>query len=388
MLGDGHAHMDPTPSPGGGPAAPHGSPAPAGPQPAPGGPERLLSRVLVQGVGMLGVAVIVLSVVDDRAEETHDRLATLESELQLLRHERDRMQRLSEELSSELDDVAVEAEIVRWQLAYTEERFARLRDSTDHLRATATRSAASAHASGPSAGSPGSEGPSASGPPAYTAGPVARFLSLDPTHGLSPDARTAELHLPLPSPSARLAMASGGAATGGFTDASLFSNPLDPMALGIAHSLRQRSSTDPSAPTGSATDASDPRSSNPLLVELGAPSARLLELEAFDGAAGPESLAPVHSQLARDRAFATWERIVDEAVQGECGHRASAAERKCRDRVARQLFPYAGRAVACMLSGNAAADYVDDVRLDQLPTHSVPLDDGAVILCDGGLRNL
>ena len=143
MLGDGHAHMDPTPSPGGGPAAPHGSPAPAGPQPAPGGPERLLSRVLVQGVGMLGVAVIVLSVVDDRAEETHDRLATLESELQLLRHERDRMQRLSEELSSELDDVAVEAEIVRWQLAYTEERFARLRDSTDHLRATATRSAAS-----------------------------------------------------------------------------------------------------------------------------------------------------------------------------------------------------------------------------------------------------
>lgn len=97
--------------------------------------------------------------------------------------------------------------------------------------------------------------------------------------------------------------------------------------------------------------------------------------------------APV-SQLSRDRAFSVWSGIVSEAVTGECGTGPGAGARRCRDRVRRTLFPLGTRAVECMLSGNAAADYVSGVPLHALPTHSVPLDAGAVILCDNGLRNL
>jgi hypothetical protein len=94
------------------------------------------------------------------------------------------------------------------------------------------------------------------------------------------------------------------------------------------------------------------------------------------------------SQLDRDRAFRIWHDVMSESADQECARRVGAAERRCRERVKRALFPMGSRAVECILNGNASADYVSDIPLDQLPNHSVPLEKGAVILCDRGLYNL
>ena len=319
MLGDGDTNLYRPPSDGGSTAA-QVEPSSAGwppRDPAAGG---LAGRILVQGVAMLGVAAIVLAVVDDRSEQTSARLDSLESELSEVRRQRDRMQRLSAALTEELDEATVETEIVRWQLAYTEERLARLRTAAPE---------APAHT------------------PPRTLPPRARFVSLDPVGEAPPDAPPVEVSPMLDEAVAVLTMADTA------TDAT-------PAGAFVPSRL---------PPSGS-----------------GAPSS-LLELDSLSGSPTRTRLRPVGSQLERDRAFAVWDSIMDEAVQGECGRRSGAAERRCGDRVRRQLMPWGSRAVECMLSGNAAADYVSDLRLDQLPTHSVPLQDGAVILCDGGLHN-
>jgi hypothetical protein len=87
-------------------------------------------------------------------------------------------------------------------------------------------------------------------------------------------------------------------------------------------------------------------------------------------------------------ALVDWQAVVAQAAEGECGRfLATASAARCRDEVSRSLWPYATAAVRCMTSGNAAALYVAKATLDGLPSHSVPLTRGAVILCDGALTN-
>jgi len=307
------------------------------PRPAPW-TDGLLGRALVQGVGMLGVAVLVMAVVDDRAAETDGRIAALESRLDLVRLERDRMQRLSHELATELDDASMEAEIVRWQLAYTEERFARLEADRDAL------------AEGLPVPVIGADEP-------WSPGPRATFVSLDPVGVLPPDAIQGALieHIGVVA----LADTAGDSVLDSLTDAP--------------------------------GDIHGEEGFSPVLARGGERASGhlpMLELEPLDGSGDSAELRSVGSQLDRDRAFAVWAGLLDEAATGECAGRTAVADRRCRDQVRRKLWSSGSRAVDCILSGNAAPDYVSNIRLDQLPTHSQPLDKGAVIFCDGGLRNL
>lgn len=95
------------------------------------------------------------------------------------------------------------------------------------------------------------------------------------------------------------------------------------------------------------------------------------------------------SQLRRDRATRQWQGVIAEAIVGECQRRMGELSRlRCTDQVKRDLWHFNDSAVHCILSGNAAPDYVAEVELDNLPTHSIPLQRGAVILCDGALARL
>jgi hypothetical protein len=292
---------------------------------------------MIQGVGMLAVAFIVMATVEDRSQHTHDRLDILETELDEIRRQRDRMQRLSAALTEELDEAAVEAEIVRWQLAYTEERLARLRDASE----TETLLRRLENPNHPVTASTVSVRPL---PPLGTLSygrelsPPATFVSLDNITGANPD-----------DPD----------------------RALDP-ATAVLAMLQTHTATDAGSPLGPAWGT----------------GAAPFDLDPLDDVSTPAALQSAGSQLDRDRAFAVWATIVDEAAAGECARRSEAAKRRCTSRVQRQLMPWGGRAVECILSGNASADYVSEIRLDQLPTHSVPLASGAVILCDGGLSNL
>lgn len=290
--------------------------------------EPLLRTLVVQGASLLGVAAVVLALVDDRNAETQQRLDNLEAEIALVRQERDRMQALSEELTRELDDAAMEAEIVRWQLAYTEERLARTKGNTE--------------------------------PRAVEVGPPARFAVLA---GAAAEERgnlggAALSHLSYPSETVSLFVGTESTAIRWADGPAAASWPVGDMGVG--------------QPTEVA-----------FLAGRGARG----PLDWNDDSTNSTRLAPAVSQLARDRAYSAWSSLMDEAADGECQKRSGQAQRRCRDRVRRQLTAWSTRAVDCMLSGNAEADYVQQIRLDQIPTHSVPLETGAVILCDGDLRN-
>lgn len=278
-------------------------------------------RVLVQGAAMLSVAALVVQFADHRSTETESRLDALEDQLALVRHERDRMQRLSEALTTELNEAAIETEIVRWQLSYTEERYARLeQSSTSRVRESRREATRSATHSTPQPG------------------PPAQFESLDPAEGPPPDA------------------------------------PLDVARLDPAVAVLAAAAI-PSA----VTDVPSVHGLRPH---------RSLALERLDESRMPDTMRRVDGQLDRDRAFGIWQSVMDESADRECARRSGAAARRCRDGVKRTLFPMGTRAVECILNGNASADYVSGIPLDQLPTHSVPLEHGAVILCDRGLQNL
>lgn len=100
------------------------------------------------------------------------------------------------------------------------------------------------------------------------------------------------------------------------------------------------------------------------------------------------ALRPDPRASLQQAALVDWQAVVAQAADGECGRfLATAGAARCRDEVSRSLWPYAAAAVRCMTSGNAAAVYVGKATLDALPSHSVPLSRGAVILCDGALTN-
>jgi hypothetical protein len=90
----------------------------------------------------------------------------------------------------------------------------------------------------------------------------------------------------------------------------------------------------------------------------------------------------------RSAALLEWRAVVSETLDAECGTRSGARTHACRTALERQLFPYSERAVRCLTSGNAEPDYVFVADVERLPSHSVPLERGALILCDGALEHL
>jgi hypothetical protein len=137
----------------------------------------------------------------------------------------------------------------------------------------------------------------------------------------------------------------------------------------------------------------------PAPLELGAGSAMLappvaaslagegragLDLSDFDP--GIPRLRPDQRALSRAIASQAWREVLSEAAEGECDGLLGANPR-CEDDVRRRLWPYGAAAIQCMASGNAVPDYIAEIQIENLPTHSVPLKRGAIILCDGALAN-
>jgi len=268
-----------------------------------------LPRMTANVVAMAGVALFTGWIVDDRAEEQRLALAAVQEEASLLRHERDRMQALSEELAREVHDAGMEAEIAYWQLRWTEERLRRLE---------------------------------AEGNAPVVPAPVRRGVAIEP----------------LDAPAAAFLASRVDAVVGAAVDADTRTGP-------------------PAAAAGTAEASADEDGS-----ALGG-------LEAMPFEAGIPSVRRVGGQRDRDRALASWKRILDETVAAECSGRLSQAGRwRCEDAQRRHLWPYTATAVECLLTGNAVPDYVADLPLADLPSHSVPLERGALILCDGALVNL
>lgn len=250
--------------------------------------EHFFPTLLANVLSIAGMGLVTFFLVDRDAAEQSARAGVLRDQIDALRAEQDRVGRLNQELAREVHDVGAEADVLRWQLRYTEER----------LRAAEER-------------------PAAARPAAVRA--RVEVEPLDAAAAKWLDARVGEI------------------------------------AAGSDRDDREAE---------------------------GAP----LALADFDP--GIPSLRKVGSQFDRDAAKVLWDGVVDEAVGGECGKAGTDGRAwKCADGVRRRLFPFATAAVNCVISGNAQPDYVESVELDNLPSHSVPLARGGVILCDGALEN-
>lgn len=99
--------------------------APPPPEAAGGFLDTFLARSLANSLSMVGVAAGVLWYVGSQNAVQQAQVDALRDEVALLRLERDRMQSVAGELAREVHDAGMESEIVRWQLAYTEERLRR-----------------------------------------------------------------------------------------------------------------------------------------------------------------------------------------------------------------------------------------------------------------------
>ena len=300
-------------------------PAPGRP---PSGPGATLGRFATQAVALAAVAVGTLWLVERRDAARDGRMDALQGEMAELRYERDRMQRLNQELAREVHDAGVASEIARWQLRWTEER---LRRTEAELAAAQARRGRAAPPAQPS--------------PALDLPIAGRDVSLPPTARVEAldDAAAAEL-------SARLArIAEGDGRSEAFDP-----GPVEGLGHGNLPGLDRASIGGPI----------DPESIDPELPEL-----RRV------------------SQLARNEAYLDWKQVVGEAVEAECGRRATHGALRCQRELEALLFAYGERAVTCVLSGNAPPDYVPVTDLDALPSHSIPLEEGAIILCDGALAN-
>ena len=313
---------------------------PAGPGRSQGGAfDGFFPRIAAQVVAMAAVALGTLWLVEQRGDQSDARIDALQEEIELLRHERDRMQRLNTELAREVHDAGVSSEIARWQLRWTEERLRRTEAelATSQGRTAAARAALARR---------GPDAPPEAGPPLDL--PIRRSETPDEAHhppaAIVPlDAEAADV---LDARVQRLADGDG-------------------LAIGDGAEAARPAP----APEGARGSGIDPSRFDPLIP----------------------GLRPAGSQRERDRAFLAWKEVVGDAVAGECQDKlGESAARRCANDVERDLFPYAEVAVRCLLTDNAAPDYVtaDLSDLDRLPTHSKPLRRGAVILCDGALTNL
>lgn len=309
-------------------SSPPGPSAPAAVSPPGSGAfmDTFLARTLANSVSMVAVAAGVLWLVGQQDAEHDAALDELRDEVALLRLERDRMQSVAGELAREVHDAGMESEIVRWQLAYTEERL---------RKAERAWEAAEGH-------------PPVVAAPGYPTPAKARAAVFRAT-----------VFEPLDAPARAVVGLSGD---------------------GAALPIEARVAVDLEPPAGTA----GPEVQGGGTAEGGA---RLLALDDFDPQI--PRVAEGYSQLDRDRAYGAWAGIVHDAIQSECGRRITeTGQHRCARELRRTLRPYATRAVECIVSGNARPDYFSELDPDRVPSHAVPLDRGVVLLCDGALPNL
>jgi hypothetical protein len=95
---------------------------------------RLATQLALAGGVALGVAHLLQS----RDDAQDARLDAILSEIDLLRHERDRLAALNDALLDEAHAADREAELARWQLRYAEERLRRAEAEADAAAATRT----------------------------------------------------------------------------------------------------------------------------------------------------------------------------------------------------------------------------------------------------------
>ncbi len=326
------------------PGAGSGGAPPLGEGPAePGFLDTFLARSFANTLSMVGIAAGVMWYVGQQNAEQAQRVDNLRDEVALLRMERDRMQAVAGELAREVHDAGMESEIVRWQLAYTEER---LRRSQAEVEGTGAQRVASR-------AEPGvvSKADLKSMVAAKDRFQPVRFEPLDD----------------------RAADALGRSAPGSVALEG-------PASMNVDNA--------PMKMDGDPGTAFARMSMVPFEGAASRSATRLAEITPDDLDPGIPSVGGAYSQLARDRAYGVWAGIVHDAVSAECGRRRSeAGQYRCSRDLRRALLPYSRLAVECMLSGNATPDYSDQLDPDRLPSHAVPLDHGAVLLCDGALPN-
>lgn len=298
--------------------------------------DTFLARTLANSVSMVAVAAGVLWLVGQQNAEHDAELDQLRDEVALLRLERDRMQSVAGELAREVHDAGMESEIVRWQLAYTEERLRK-----------AERAGARGEGAPPVAAAPG-----------YPTPAKARAAVFQAT-----------VFEPLDAPARVVAGLSGSGAP---VPSEALPLRFAPVEAAVAGDAEPPSGTAGPEEAGGGTAAS---------------SGRELALDEFDPRI--PRVAEGYSQLDRDRAYGAWAGIVHDAIESECGRRISeTGQHRCARELRRTLRPYAARAVECIISGNARPDYFSELDPDRVPSHAVPLDRGVVLLCDGALPNL
>ncbi len=157
--------------------------------------------------------------------------------------------------------------------------------------------------------------------------------------------------------------------------------PIEPLdAAAEAHLVGQIQRLAEGAARGG---SSSPRASEAAPSQGSSSALEFERLEDVEIAA----VAPV-AFTERSAALSEWRAVLSETLAAECGNRSGARAHACRTDLERQLFPYSERAVRCLLSGNAEPDYVSVTEVERLPTHSVPLKRGALMLCDGALEHL
>jgi len=304
---------------------------PLGPEPS------MRARALGQVLPVVMVAAGVWGIAADRTAPQRAEMDALHARLDLLERENQRIRRLNDALADAAHAAGIDAHTAQWQVGMLEDRLQQVhRDELPVPTGLSPRAA-------------------------WTAAPAA-------PEGPTPlDAAEAE-------PAA--AHANDGSAAPPEPTASAASD-LSPPTVG-AHPR-------PWAPAGGVNLAPLPDAS--AMPAVAWSPAGALEWNDREPTIPPLRRAP--SQLDRDRAYGDWKHLVEEVVTQECGGwSVDAPPQRCATRVRRALFPYGPSAVACALSGNAQADYVANVTLDHLPSHAVPLRNGAVILCDDALRGL
>mgnify|MGYP007096641403 CR=1 FL=1 len=302
--------------------------------------DRFLPRMLANSFAMVGVAMATWWLVDSQNASHEQALTDARDQAQLMRHERDRMQDLNRELAREVHDAGVASEIGRWQLRWTEERLRRLEAETQQK---ARPPVGWPEAAVPFDSSGGTDSPAIQALDA----PAAAFLG----------GRVAEIQ----DRAWDELIGAGGTAEGAGAEG--------------AHRL------------GGSAGLTD----GERLVRLDGPDRADahggLDAVAFDPTI--PALRRPNSQRDRDRAVSAWKDILTETARVECDNRFSETARwRCEEAAQRSLWQYSTLGVNCILSGNAVPDYVSGLSLDKLPSDSVPLERGALILCDGALANL
>jgi hypothetical protein len=328
--------------------------------------DRFLPRMLANTFAMAGVALATWWLVDGQNAAHEQALTDARDQAQLMQHERDRMSDLNRELAREVHDAGVASEIARWQLRWTEERLRRVEGEQGRAASAQRRvGAGQAH----------SDSSKEADPSGLRLPPKSQHVALQSALAGDDGAAWA------PAPGAWTGSAEG-------TDEPTVQVLDAPAAAFLSDRVDAIEGRAWDEANGDDGGHADPReggghdlSSGRGLGETGLGSV------AFDPAI--PSLRRHNSQLGRDRALSVWKGILKETARAECANRFTETARwRCEDEISRALWQYSGLGVNCILTGNAVPDYVAGLSMDNLPSDSVPLERGALMLCDGALANM